>query len=104
MAGLGIALGAAVGAAFRSTQTEHQLMGEASDEIKERTRSFAQEQYEKSKSTAEAALDKVQQKVKETSQSLTDHPTLVPSDTQGDVREMHEPIRPERIGLRDERS
>jgi Protein of unknown function (DUF3618) len=105
MAGLGIALGAAVGAAFRSTQTEHQLMGEASDEIKERTRSFAQEQFENSKSTAEAALDKVQQEVKESSQSLTDHPTLVPSDTQGDVREeMHEPIRPERIGLRDERS
>jgi hypothetical protein len=103
MAGLGIALGAAVGAALRSTQTEHQLMGEASDEIKERTRSFAQEQYEKSKSTAEAALDKMQHKVKESSQSLTDHPTLVPSDNEGDFQEMREPIRPERIGLRDER-
>jgi Protein of unknown function (DUF3618) len=104
MAGLGIALGAAVGAALRSTQTEHQLMGEASDEIKERTRSFAQEQYEKSKSTAEAALDKVQHKVKESSESLTDNPSLVPSDTEGDIKEMREPIRPERIGLRDERS
>ncbi len=104
MAGLGIALGAAVGAALRSTQTEHQLMGEASDEIKDRTRSFAQEQYEKSKSTAEAALDKVHEKVKESNQSLTDHPSLVPSDTQGDIRQTQEPIRPERIGLRDERS
>jgi hypothetical protein len=104
MAGLGVALGAAVGAAFRATQTEHQLMGEASDEIKKRTRSFAQERYEKSKSTAESALDKVQQKVKESSQSLTDHPTLVPSDTQGDISEKQEPIRPERIGLRDEGS
>jgi hypothetical protein len=104
MAGLGIALGAAVGAALRSTQTEHQLMGEASDEIKDRTRSFAQEQYEKSKSTAEAALDKVHDKVKESSESLTDHPSLVPSDAQGDIRETQGPIRPERIGLRDERS
>jgi hypothetical protein len=104
MAGLGIALGAAVGAALRSTQTEHQLMGEASDEIKERTRSFAQEQYEKSKSTAEAALDKMQHKVKESSQSLTDRPSLVPSDNEGDFQEMREPIRPERIGLRDERN
>jgi hypothetical protein len=105
MAGLGIALGAAVGAVLRSTQTEHQLMGEASDEIKERTRSFAQEQYEKSKSTAEAALDKMQHKVTESSPSLTDHPSLVPSDTEGDIKEVREqPIRPERIGLRDERS
>jgi Sec-independent protein translocase protein TatA len=104
MAGLGIALGAAVGAAFRSTQTEHQLMGEASDEIKERTRSFAQEQYEKSKSTAEVALDKVQHKIKESGPSLTDHPSLVPSDAEAGDREMQEPIRPERIGLRDEQS
>jgi ElaB/YqjD/DUF883 family membrane-anchored ribosome-binding protein len=79
-------------------------MGEASDEIKDRTRSFAQEQYEKSKSTAEAALDKVHEKVKESNQSLTDHPSLVPSDTQRDIRQTQEPIRPERIGLRDERS
>jgi len=104
MAGLGIAIGAAVGAALRSTQTEQQLMGEASDEIKERTRSFAQEQYEKSKSTAESALEKVHHKVKESSQTLTDHPSLVPSDTEGDINEMRERIRPERIGLRDERS
>jgi hypothetical protein len=104
MAGLGIALGAAVGAAFRSTQTEHQLMGEASDEIKERTRSFAQEQYEKSKSTAEVALDKVQHNIKESGPSLTDHPSLVPSDAEAGDREMQEPIRPERIGLRDEQS
>src|SRR5262245_22101980 len=37
MAGLGIALGAAAGAALSSTETERRLMGEASDEFKERT-------------------------------------------------------------------
>jgi hypothetical protein len=61
LAGLGIALGAAFGAAFPSTETEDQLMGEASDEVKERTRAFAQEHYETSRSTAEAVLDKVHQ-------------------------------------------
>jgi hypothetical protein len=101
LAGLGIALGAAVGAAFPSTETEHQLMGEASDEIKEQTRAFAKEQYEKSKSTAEAVLDKVQHKVKESSQPLTSHPSIVPSDTEGEVTEIQESVRPERIGLRD---
>ena len=100
--GLGIALGAALGAAFPSTETEDELMGEASEELKERTRAFAQEQYEKSKSAAEAALDKVQQRVAESGQSVTDHPSIVPSGAEGE--DMQEPIRPERIGLRDERS
>jgi len=74
LAGLGVALGAAVGAAFPSTETEGQLMGEASDDLKERTRAFAQEHYEKSRSTAEAVLDKVHQKVQESSRSLMSHP------------------------------
>ena len=101
LAGLGVALGAAVGAAFPSTETEHQLMGEASDELKDRTRAFAQEHYEKSRSTAEAVLDKAQQKVKESSQSLMAHPSIVPSGAEGEIREIQEPVRPERIGLRD---
>jgi hypothetical protein len=104
LAGLGIALGAAVGAAFPSTETEDQLMGEASDDVKERTRAFAQEHYEKSRSTAEAALDKVHQKVKDSSQSLMGHPSIVPSGAEGDIREIQEPVRPERIGLRDRQS
>jgi len=104
LAGLGIALGAAVGAAFPSTETEDQLMGEASDEVRERTRAFAQEHYETSRSTAEAALDKVHQKVKESSQSLMGHPSIVPSGAEGEIRELQEPVRPERIGLRDRQS
>jgi chromosome condensin MukBEF complex kleisin-like MukF subunit len=99
LAGLGIALGAAVGASFPSTETEQQLMGEASDEVKERTRAFAQEHYEKSKSTAEAVLDDVQHKVRESSQSLTDYPSIVPSTAEGEIRETQEAVRPERIGL-----
>jgi hypothetical protein len=101
LAGLGVALGAAVGAAFPSTETEDQLMGEASDDLKERTRALAQEQYEKSRSTAEAVLDKVHQKVQESSRSLMSHPSIVPSGTEGEIGETQEPVRPERIGLRD---
>jgi hypothetical protein len=104
LAGLGVALGAAVGAAFPSTETEGQLMGEASDELRERTRAFAEEQYEKSRSTAEAALDKVHQKVKESGQSLMGHPSIVPSGAEGEIRETQEPVRPERTGLRDRQS
>src|SRR6266849_4817285 len=101
LAGLGVAFGAAVGAAFPSTETEHQLLGEASDEFKDRTRAFAQEHYEKSRSTAETVLDKAQQKVKESSQSLMGHPSIVPSGAEREIKEIQEPVRPERIGLRD---
>jgi hypothetical protein len=101
LAGLGVALGAAVGAAFPSTEPEGQLMGEASDDLKERTRAFAQEQYEKSRSTAEAVLDKVHQKVQEGGRSLMSHPSIVPSGAEGEITETREPVRPERIGLRD---
>jgi hypothetical protein len=99
LAGLGIALGAAVGSALSPTETERQLMGEASDELKERTRAFAQEHYEKSRSTAEAALDKVQHKLKQGTQSLMEHPSIVPSGAEGQIGEIPEPVRPERIGL-----
>ena len=104
LAGLGIAFGAAVGTAFPPTETEHRLMGEASDEVKERTRAFAQEHYEKSKSTAEAVLDKVQHKVRESSQSLTDYPSIVPSAAEGEIKEIQDSARPEQIGPRDRHS
>jgi hypothetical protein len=39
--GLGLALGAALGAAFRSTASESWLMGESSDELKEKAKDLA---------------------------------------------------------------
>jgi hypothetical protein len=104
LAGLGIALGAAVGAVFPSTETEDRMMGEASDELKERTRAFAEEHYEKSRSTAETVLDKVHQRVKESGQSQMAHPSIVPSGAEGEIGEIRESVRPERIGLRDRQS
>jgi hypothetical protein len=100
LAGLGIALGAAAGAAFRSTETENQLMGEASDELKEQTRAFATEQYERSKSTAANVLDKVQHKVEEGGEAFADYPSIVPSDAEEETQDSD---RRERMGLRDGR-
>jgi Protein of unknown function (DUF3618) len=98
--GLGVALGAAVGAAFRSTEMERQLMGEASDDLKEQTRAFAAEHYEKSRSVAEAVLGDVQNRAREGSQP-SPHTSIVPLEEE--ITEISETFRPERIGLRDGR-
>ena len=60
LAGLGIALGAAIGALLPATETEDRLMGEASDRAKDQARSLAEEQYGKAKATAEHAVDAAQ--------------------------------------------
>jgi HPt (histidine-containing phosphotransfer) domain-containing protein len=104
LAGLGIALGAAVGAALPSTETEDQLTGDVSDEIKEQTRALAKEQYEKSKSTAEAVIDEVQHKVRDSAQPLTAQPSIVPSGSEGEISETEDPVRSEAIGLHNGRS
>jgi hypothetical protein len=104
MAGLGIALGAAVGAALRSTETENQLMGEASEALRERTRAFAKEQYEKSKSTAEEVLDKAHHKVRESGEPLAGQSSIVPPDPEEEIQDIQDSARPERIGLRDGRT
>jgi len=57
LAGVGLALGAALGAALPSTKTEDELMGETSDQLKERAQALAAEQYEKTKSVAEHAYE-----------------------------------------------
>lgn len=101
LAGLGIALGAAVGAVLPSTETEDQLMGETSDELKEQTRAFANVQYDKSRPTAEAVLDEVQHKIKESIQPLTGQPSIVPLGSDAEIGELKESDRSEPIGSRD---
>jgi hypothetical protein len=102
LAGLGLAFGAAVGAAFRSTEVERQLMGEASDDLKERTQALAAENYEKSRSTAEAAYSEFQHRVPEGSsgrQSTAGHTSIAPL-VEEEITEVQETVRPERTGLR----
>jgi hypothetical protein len=61
LAGLGLALGAAIGAALPSTRTEDELMGETSDTLKERVTATAEEQLDKGKAVAGKAWDKAKQ-------------------------------------------
>jgi hypothetical protein len=61
LAGIGLAVGAAMGAWLPRTQTEDQLMGDVSDEVKEQTKEFAGEQLEKAKKVGERAYDAAQE-------------------------------------------
>jgi Protein of unknown function (DUF3618) len=61
LAGMGLAVGAAIGALLPRTQAEDQLMGNVSDELKEQTRGFAVEQLEKAKNVGGRAYDAAQQ-------------------------------------------
>jgi hypothetical protein len=56
LAGIGVAVGAAIGSMLPTTEAENRLLGETSEEIKERTRDIASEQYEKAKNVAAAAF------------------------------------------------
>jgi hypothetical protein len=49
LAGIGLALGAAIGGALPSTEVEDRLMGEASDEIKDAAKVVAVDQLDKAK-------------------------------------------------------
>jgi hypothetical protein len=57
LAGLGMALGAIVGALIPPTETEDALIGESSDQIKDQARGFAKEQVDNAASTVESAAE-----------------------------------------------
>jgi Protein of unknown function (DUF3618) len=57
LAGLGLALGAVLGAALPRTDVEDRLMGEASDHAKDETAALAKQQLDKGKAVAEQAWD-----------------------------------------------
>jgi len=65
LAGLGLAFGAAMGAAFGATERECQLMGEASDSLKERTHAYASENYERSRVMAGHLYEELQHRMQE---------------------------------------
>jgi hypothetical protein len=55
LVGLGLAIGAAIGAASPSTEAEDELMGETSDAVKEQTADLAREHMKKGEAVAERA-------------------------------------------------
>jgi len=61
LAGIGLAVGAAIGAVLPRTEAEDQFMGDVSDQLKEQTKEFAGEQLQKAKKVGERAYDAAQQ-------------------------------------------
>lgn len=57
LGGIGLALGAAIAASFRSTETEARLVGETSDKLKRRTREMVEAQFERAQTIAERAYE-----------------------------------------------
>lgn len=60
LAGLGVVIGATLGALLPLTDTEDRLMGETSDKLKAQAKDVASEQYDAAKKVAERGLDAVQ--------------------------------------------
>lgn len=63
LAGLGIALGAAIGAMMPATRTEQRYMGDKLDEMKEEAGDMARSEWEKGKSVAKDAATAAQKEV-----------------------------------------
>lgn len=56
LAGVGLAIGAAIGGTLPSTETENRAFGEASDQVKDNAAYFADEQYQKGKRVVAGAV------------------------------------------------
>jgi ElaB/YqjD/DUF883 family membrane-anchored ribosome-binding protein len=61
LVGIGLALGAMLGAALPATDTEDEVMGETSDAMKRQTAALAEEQLEKGEAVAEQAWEAAKQ-------------------------------------------
>lgn len=66
VAGLGIALGALVGALLPPTELENRAMGETSDQLKRDAREAAREQWERGKDIAEDGWDEAKEAARRT--------------------------------------
>ena len=79
LAGIGMALGAIVGALIPATETEDQLMGGTSDQLKDQAREAANDQYEKAKDVVKDGLNQAQAQLDfPGSGARTQEPSLVP--------------------------
>jgi hypothetical protein len=93
VAGLGIAIGACLGAMLRTTDTENKLLGEQSDAAKERLGSVASEGYEKAKGVAERAVDAARDEMRKPGPAFDgqggEASSFIPSDHGHDDAEAH---------------
>lgn len=72
LAGIGVALGAALGAVLPSTETEDRLMGDAADQTRDRVQSLVGEQVDKAQSIAAETADGAVAGVQETVDKVLD--------------------------------
>ncbi len=88
LAGFGVAVGAMIGALLPTTETEHQLMGEASDRVKAAAQDLAEKQYESAKKAGERAFDAAKDEaVKQMNQNdKPDHPKDQEERTDNEVK------------------
>jgi uncharacterized protein YjbJ (UPF0337 family) len=70
-AGLGLAIGAAIGAALPSTEAENRMLGETSDEVKRRARALAEEQAAKARHVAEETYEVAKESVSQAAEEVT---------------------------------
>jgi ElaB/YqjD/DUF883 family membrane-anchored ribosome-binding protein len=88
LAGIGMALGAIVGALLPATETEDQLMGETSDQMKDQARQTAENQYEKAKGVVEGGLKQAEAQFEQTLDAPEhSESSLVPEPEQNSSKE-----------------
>jgi ElaB/YqjD/DUF883 family membrane-anchored ribosome-binding protein len=80
LAGIGMALGAIIGALIPATDTEDQLMGETSDQLKDQAREASNDQYEKAKDIVKDGLNQAETQSDFQTSAAPEHsePSLVP--------------------------
>jgi ElaB/YqjD/DUF883 family membrane-anchored ribosome-binding protein len=85
-AGIGLAVGAALGAMLPSTETEDELLGTYSDELKEQAQEVAGEQFEKIKSVAGEQFEKVKSAAEEAASATKESVQKMSSEMLDDVK------------------
>jgi hypothetical protein len=73
LAGLGLAIGAALGAAIPETEAEDRLMGEAADQVKEKAQTLASDQLQVAKQVGQHLVDETAKIAKEQLSSVVEN-------------------------------
>jgi hypothetical protein len=93
LAGLGMALGAIIGALIPPTEAEDELMGKTSDQVKDQAGNIAKGQIERAKSAADQGLNEAEALLKSGKTATSDVPvetSLVPEAEHGSSDEAAE--------------
>jgi hypothetical protein len=93
LAGLGMALGAIIGALIPPTEAEDELMGKTSDQVKDQADNIAKGQIERAKSAADQGLNEAEALLKSGKTATSDVPvetSLVPEAEHGSSDEAAE--------------